>query len=44
MSEETSITCHRDTKERLERYGNKGETWDELLNRIMDEAGVPNDG
>lgn len=38
---DTTITCDRDTKDRLEKYGNKGETWDQLLNRIADEAGVP---
>jgi hypothetical protein len=36
-----TIPCHEDTKRRLEKYGNKSETWDDLLNRIADEAGVP---
>jgi len=40
----TTISCSQKTKDRLEKYGNKGETWDELLNRIADEAGVPEDG
>lgn len=35
------LPCEADTKKRLENYGSKGETWDELLNRIADEAGVP---
>lgn len=36
-----TIPCGEDTKTRLELYGDKSETWDELLNRIADEAGVP---
>jgi len=39
----TTITCNRTTKQRLERFGNKSETWDELLTKVADEAGVPKD-
>lgn len=38
MGDETSITCKEPTKSRLERLGHKGETWDELLNRVADMA------
>lgn len=34
----TSIPLKKETRERLRRYGKKGETWDELVNRILQEA------
>lgn len=33
----TTIRVHGDTKERLEKHGNMNETFDELLNRILNE-------
>ena len=35
----TTITLTKNTRTRLKGYGNKGETWDELVNRILDELG-----
>lgn len=32
----TTIRVHRDTKERLEKHGHMNESFDELLNRILD--------
>jgi hypothetical protein len=34
---ETSIPLDRATRDRLKSYGKKGETWIELINRILDE-------
>lgn len=34
-SEFTSISIKPDTKARLEKLGKKGESWDELLNRLV---------
>ena len=34
----TSIPLSRETRDRLRRYGVKGETWDQLVNRILDEV------
>ncbi|KXA90926.1 hypothetical protein AKJ64_05110 [candidate division MSBL1 archaeon SCGC-AAA259E17] len=33
----TTIRVRRDTKERLEKHGRMNESFDELLNRILDE-------
>lgn len=33
----TQFSVARSTRERLRTFGRKGETWDELLNRLMDE-------
>jgi len=34
----TSIPLRKETREKLRRYGKKGETWDHLINRILDEV------
>ncbi len=34
----TSIPLKKETRDRLRRYGKKGETWDELVNRILEHA------
>jgi hypothetical protein len=36
--EATSIPLRKETRDRLRRYGVKGETWDHLVNRILDEV------
>ena len=36
--DETSIPLRKSTRERLGKFGNKNESWDKLLNRLMDEA------
>jgi hypothetical protein len=33
----TTITLRESTKERLQKHGNMGESFDELLNRILDQ-------
>jgi len=33
----TTISIKKNTKNRLEKYGRKGQTWDELINEILDE-------
>jgi hypothetical protein len=38
MNKYSNIPVKRATKERLAKYGNKGETWDELLNRLLAAA------
>ena len=38
MNDKTQINILKSTRERLRTFGKKGETWDELLNRIMDEV------
>jgi len=39
MSDEdlTTISLKKGTRDRLKKYGAKGESWDELVNRILDE-------
>lgn len=37
MTDKTQINLLKSTRERLRTFGKKGETWDELLNRLMDE-------
>jgi len=34
--DETSIPLKKSTRERLGTFGNKNESWDRLLNRLMD--------
>lgn len=34
----TSIPLKKDTREKLRRYGKKGETWDDLIRRLLSEA------
>lgn len=36
MSDITTIRVHEDTRDRLKRYGWMDETYDDLLNRLMD--------
>lgn len=38
MSDVTSIRVRRETKERLEKHGRMNESFDELINRILDEV------
>lgn len=38
MEDKTSVGIERSTKDRLDSHGKKGETYDELLNRLMDDA------
>ncbi len=33
----TSIPIKKKTRDELRRYGKKGETWDELINRLLSE-------
>jgi len=37
-TEETSIPLKKSTRARLKTYGQKGTTWDKLLNDLMDEV------
>jgi hypothetical protein len=39
MSDEdlTTISLKKKTRNRLKKEGGKGESWDELINRILDE-------
>lgn len=34
----TSIPIDKETREKLRRYGKKGETWDDLIRRLLSEA------
>jgi hypothetical protein len=34
---ETRIPCSKDTREKLKQRGNKGETYDEILNRLLED-------
>lgn len=36
-AEDTTLPLKKGTKERLGTFGNKNESWDKLLNRLMDE-------
>jgi len=38
MNYRTSIQLHRATLDRLQRVGRFGESYDDLLNRILDES------
>ena len=40
MSDKTSIQVSKDTKERLEKLGMKGDTYDAIINRLLDQVGV----
>ena len=35
--EYTTLSIRKETKKRLKRYGSFGESWDQLINRILDE-------
>ena len=37
MSDLTTIPVQKPTRDRLKKFGYKGETWDELVNRLLDE-------
>lgn len=39
--ERSSIQLAQETRQRLKRIGNKGESYDDLLRRLIDEAGYP---
>ena len=34
----TSIPLRKETRDELRRYGMKGETWDQLVRRLLDEV------
>jgi len=36
MEERVTVKIGRSTRERLKEFGRKGETYDEILNRLMD--------
>jgi hypothetical protein len=38
MSEATTIPVTKDVRDRLKKYGMKGETYNDILNRLMDEV------
>ncbi len=38
MTEVTTIPIHKETRERIKLFGHKGETYDEILNRILSEV------
>ena len=40
MSEKTSIQLLRDTKARLDKIGLKKDTYDDIINRLLDQMGV----
>ena len=37
MPDYKNIKVHQDTHERLQSHGNMGETFDDLINRILDD-------
>ena len=41
-TEETSIPIKKSTRERLKKYGQKGATWDKLLNDLVNEVDTLN--
>lgn len=44
MTSETSIPLDKDTRDRLRTYGQKGETYVVILNRLMDDKNKRSDG
>ena len=38
MGETTTIPLRKETRDLLKRYGRKGETYDELIRRLLDVA------
>ena len=38
MSEVTTIPVKKDVRDRLKQYGTKGETYNDILKRLMDEV------
>ncbi len=39
-SDLTTITLTKETRDRLKSYGNKGETWNTTVNRVLNELDV----
>ncbi len=37
MGEVTTIPIHKQTRDRIKLFGHKGETYDEILNRLLNE-------
>lgn len=37
----TTIQLRKATRDRLRQLGGKGETYDDILNRLLDRAGAP---
>jgi hypothetical protein len=42
--EDTSLPLKKVTRDRLRTFGGKGESWDKLLNKLMDELYIRSDG
>jgi len=40
----TTISIDTETRDRLRTFGKKGESWDQLLNRSMNELKIRSDG
>jgi len=38
--DKTTIPIKKITRDRIKSYGKKGESWDDLMNRIMDEISI----
>jgi len=38
MAEVTTVLVKRETRDRLKKYGFKGETYDEIVNRLIETA------
>ncbi|MCK5609326.1 hypothetical protein KAR91_46060 [Candidatus Pacearchaeota archaeon] len=36
IRDDTTIPCKKSTKDRIIEYGNKKETWDDILNKMAD--------
>jgi hypothetical protein len=39
-TDKTTIPIKKITRDRIKAYGKKGESWDDLMNRIMDEISI----
>jgi hypothetical protein len=42
MEENTTIALKKSTRDRLKKYGKKGDSWNTLLNELMDEVDMLN--
>jgi len=42
--EYTTLSIRKETKERLRKYGSFGESWDQLINKILDEIDRSHEG
>jgi len=40
IKDKTTIPIKKITRDRIKMYGRKGESWDDLMNRIMDEISI----